>query len=535
MTASLRGLAALAAIALALLIASLVGARGTQRLDDHAVLANFDPARVQAISWSGAQPNTALGLVRSGQGWKFQNDPTTPIVTRSVEDVLSSLRSARWHRRADHGRLGAVRRSVTLSLGQRQPTIASPALPGGAAPPNRGAGLIELGDPLAGTGQTWIAVDHGDALLVDNWLVSLLDPTELTFRDRAPLAAAASATTIAIHGAHELELTGNPRRLHGMLVAPARVDALTSALANLQLVSTEGASPAPVMTIVVDGLSVGIGGACPNNRVAMVVASTMPACADAAAVTEVVHATDALAGPPADVIDRRPAASGFNRIELVDGTVALDKHITVTIHDVVHDADPDRIAELLRALAEPGEPVAISTGAPPVSLIIPQVGALDVFTDRVQRRGDPLALTISPATRAILVRPARSLVDAERWSEEPTTITTISLDGVTYQRGAVLGEWSRTPAAKIDPALVDALAESVAKVHAPARAGTAATPHHLVVTFTPPIGATVTHAIDLGAPTADGCPGLIAGEAVTAPLALCMAVGAVGAVAALAH
>jgi len=506
-TASMRGLIALAAIALALVIASLVGARGAQRLDDHAVLANFDPARVQAITWSGAQPNAALGLARSGQGWKFANDPTTRVIARSVEDVLSSLRSARWHRRADHARLGTVRRSVTLSLGQRQYTI-------------------DLGDPLAGTDQTWIAVDHGDALLVDNWLVSLLDPTALAFRDRAPLAAAAGAITIAIHGAHELELAGNPRRLHGMLVAPARVDALTSALANLQLVSSEASSPAPVTTIVVDRLSVGIGGACPNNRVAVVVASTRPACADAAAVTEVVHAIDALAGPPADVIDRRPAASGFNRIELVDGTVALDKHVTVTIHDVVHNADPDRIAELLRALAEPGQPVALSTGTPPVSLIIPQVGALDVFADRVQRRGDPLALTISPATRAILVRPARSLVDAERWSEEPTTITTISLDGVTYQRGAVIGEWSRTPAAKTDPALVDALAESVAKLHAPGRTGVAATPHHLVVTFAPPIGATVRHAIELGSPTADGCPAVIAGEPVTAPLALCVAVAA---------
>jgi hypothetical protein len=511
-TASSRGLVALAAIALALLIATLVGARGTQRLDDHAVLANFDPARVQAITWS--PPN--VGLARSGQGWKFANDPMTPVITRSVEDVLSSLRSARWHRRADRTRLGTVRRSVTLSLGQRQTTI-------------------DLGDPLAGTDQTWIAVDRGDALLVDNWLVSLLDPTALAFRDRAPLAAAASATTIAIHGAHELELAGNPRRLHGMLVAPARVDALTSALANLQLVSIEASSPAPVTTIVIDGLSVGIGGACPSNRIAVVVASAKPACAEAAAVTEVAHAIDALAGPPADVIDRRPAASGFDRIELVDGTVALGKHITITIHDVVHEADPDRIAELLRALAEPGEPVAPSTDKPSVSLVIPQVGALDVFTDRVQRRGDPLALTITPATRAILVRPARTLVDAERWSEEPTTITTISLDGATYQRGAVLGEWSRTPAAKTDPALVDALAESVAKLRAPARTGTAATPHHLVVTFAPPIGSAVTHAIDLGAPTADGCPALIAGEAVTAPLPLCVAVMTVVAVAALAH
>lgn len=512
MTASVRGLVTLAAIALALVIASLVAMRGAQVRDDHVVIASFEPSRVQAIAWSGSP---AVGLVRSGQGWQLVDDPTTPVIARAVDDVLSSLRAARWHRRAAPARLGTIRRTVTLSLGALHHTI-------------------DLGDPLAGTAQTWIAVDHGDALLVDNWLVAVLDPTALTFRDRAPLAAAASAGSIvihsAIHGAHDLELAGTPRRLHGMLVAPARVDALTSALAHLELVAIETPSPAPVTTVVVDGLRVGLGGACPSGGIAVVVGAAKPACADAAAVTDVLAAIDALAGPPADVIDRRPAASGFNRIELHDGTItlagALDKQLTVAIHDVVHKADPDRIAELLRALAEPGQPVPLATGAPPVSLIIPQIGALDVFADRVQRRGDPLALAIPPATRAILVRPARSLVDAERWSEEPTTITTISIDGATYQRGAALGEWSRTPAAKSDPALVDALAEAVAKLHAPARSGTAATPHRLVVTFAPPIGATVTHAIDLGSPTADGCPAVIAGEPVTAPLALCVAVAA---------
>ncbi|HEX7700094.1 MAG TPA: hypothetical protein VF403_05220, partial [Kofleriaceae bacterium] len=473
-TASLRGLVALAAITLALLIASMIGSRGAQRLDDHAVLANFDPARVQAITWSGAQPNAALGLARSGQGWKFTNDPTTPVIARSVEDVLSSLRSARWHRRADHARLGTVRRSVTLSLGQSQHTI-------------------DRGDALAGTDQTWIAVDHGDALLVDNWLVALLDPTALAFRDRTPLAAATSATSIVIHGVHELELSGPPWRVRGMLVVPALVDVLTSALAKLQLVSIElvasaPASPVSMTTIVIDkSPTVSIGGACPGGGTAVIAFSAKLACTDAGAADDVFHAVDALAGAPADVIDRRPAGFAFDTIELSDGTVTLGKRATVTIHGVAHPADPDRIAELVRALAEPGEPIERPVVKPAFTITVASI-VLDVFAGAVQRRGEPLALMISPTARELLERPARMLVDAERWSEEPTTITTISLDGATYQRGVVLGEWSRTPAAKIDPALVDALAESVAKLHAPARTGPAATPHHLVVTFAPPIG-----------------------------------------------
>lgn len=98
MTASLRGLVALAVVALALLVASLVASRDPQRLDDHTVLASLDIARVDTLAWTGSQP---LSLVRSGQGWRFATDPTTPVIARSVEDVLSSLRSARWHRRAE--------------------------------------------------------------------------------------------------------------------------------------------------------------------------------------------------------------------------------------------------------------------------------------------------------------------------------------------------------------------------------------------------------------------------------------------------
>ena len=522
MTASLRGLTVLVAIMLALAIGTLVGREPPARADDHAVMAPLDPTRVQTITW---QPQP-LALERIGQGWKLVDDPTTPVVARAVDDLLSSLRAARWHRRADRTRLGAVRRTLVFAQFSSQHTI-------------------ELGAPLAGTDQSWIAVDHGDALLVDNWLVALLDPSALGFRDRTPLAAAASASAITVHGAHELELAGPPWRVRGIVVAPALVEALVHALSELVLIAVAPAQPAPITTIAVDHLpSVGLGGACPEGGIGVAVGATTPACTDAASAAAVIHAIEALAGAPAEVIDRRPLAVPFDELVLPDGTLTIGKRPTIAIAGAVHRAELDRIAELVHALAEPGEPIAPPTAKPDFTLVTKTI-TLDVFATAVQRRGEPLALAITPATRAVLGRSARVLIDAERWSEEPTTITTLALDGITYTRGVVLGEWSRTPAGPIDPALVDALAQAVAKLHAPARTGNAPLLHHLTVTFAPPVGPTVVHTLALGSPTfaepglprrgsaaegqrgvIDGCAGESDEQSVTAPLALCTAVAA---------
>ncbi|HET9990489.1 MAG TPA: hypothetical protein VFQ65_18290, partial [Kofleriaceae bacterium] len=140
--------------------------------------------------------------------------------------------------------------------------------------------------------------------------------------------------------------------------------------------------------------------------------------------------------------------------------------------------------------------------------------------------GEAVALRITPGAGAILGRPASALLDTERWAEEPSTITALVLDGITYRRGAVLGEWSREPAGPLDPALVEALAQAAAKVRAPARTGVAVTPHHLRITFAPPVGGAVTRELALGAPSPSGCPAMLGSEPVTAPLALCTAVAA---------
>ena len=101
-----------------------------------------------------------------------------------------------------------------------------------------------------------------------------------------------------------------------------------------------------------------------------------------------------------------------------------------------------------------------------------------------------------------------------------------------YDRGAVLGEWSRTPAGPVAkpfgraqvPA-VEALATAVAQVRAPA----AALPpgfrpqHRITVTFAPPVGEPSEHVLELGPPRATGCMARIDGAGATAPLVLCTA------------
>ncbi|MEO6776190.1 MAG: hypothetical protein ABI467_24770, partial [Kofleriaceae bacterium] len=296
------------------------------------------------------------------------------------------------------------------------------------------------------------------------------------------------------------------------------------------------------------GPRVQIGGACARPEQIAITVDGTGACVTSAAWATARAAIDALLRPAADTVDRRPAGFPIDHIGLTGATLSLVHRPTLVVDPtarpsgsaasppghagLARPADPDRVDELVRALAEPGAPVAVPAVAPAFTLsIVPVRGepiALDVFPDAVHRRGEAIALRITPAARAILGRPASVLLDPERWAEEPSTITTLVLDGVTYRRGAVLGEWSRSPGPEApgDAALVEALAQAAAQLNAPARTGAAPTPHHLQITFAPPVGATVTRELALGAPAAGGCPALLGSEPVTAPLELCTAVAA---------
>jgi len=506
--AGIRGLVALAVIGLALLVV-LVLDRGGPSAVDRTVLRHFDPAKVRQLSWTAPNGGQGPAVVRRGDGWIGEG----PIDTRSVDDVLTSLLAARWHRR-DAKRDIHAHRTLAVDGGTSTHSIA-------------------IGDKLAGAEQAWIRVDAGPALLVDGWLANLLDPGPLAFREHAPLAAAATSTITVDAGGHTLEIESRPWRTRDGLVAPALGDALATALAGLVLVGpAPGAPSAPIATIALaNGPRVAIGGACAQPDQIAITVDGAGACVAASAWSAAKAAIDALSRPAAEIVDRRPAGFAIDHVGLVGATLSLVRRPTLSFESGATSlADPDRVAELVRALAEPGEPIAVPAVAPAFTLTLAPVRgdaiALDVFPGAVHRRGEAVALRITPATRAILGRPASALLDPERWAEEPSTITTLVLDGVTYRRGTVLGEWSRAPAGPIDPTLVEAVAVAAAKLRAPVRTGIAVTPHHLRITFAPPFGGPVTRELALGAPGPGGCAAVLGSEPVTAPLELCTAVAA---------
>ncbi|HET9990175.1 MAG TPA: hypothetical protein VFQ65_16710, partial [Kofleriaceae bacterium] len=368
--AGIRGLVVLAVIGLGLLVA-LVLDRGGPTAVDRTVLLHFDPAKVRQLSWTAPNGGQGPAVVRRGDGWIGEG----PIDTRSVDDVLTSLLAARWHRRDAHRDIHAHR---TL------------AVDGGTSTHS-----IAIGDKLPGTEQAWIRVDGGPALLVDGWLASLLDPGPLAFREHAPLAAAATSTITIDVGGRTLELHSQPWRTRDGLVAPALGDALAEALAGLVLVGPAPATPsAPIATITIaNGPHVAIGGACAQPDQIAITVDIAPACVAAAAWTAAKAAIDALARPAADIVDRRPAGFAIDHLGLVGATLSLVRSPTLALFNggATSPADPDRVAELVGALAAPGEPIAVPASAPAFTLSIAPVRgdaiALDVFPDAVHRRG----------------------------------------------------------------------------------------------------------------------------------------------------
>jgi hypothetical protein len=145
----------------------------------------------------------------------------------------------------------------------------------------------------------------------------------------------------------------------------------------------------------------------------------------------------------------------------------------------------------------------------------------------VARAGEPVALRPAPGAWSLLVRPSRELRDLTLWVEEPTLITALVIDGVRYQRGPVIGAWDRQPAGPVDAARVEALVTQLAVPRAAGFAdGPLAAAHRVTLEVTPPVGAPIRHALELGAPRASSCPAHTGGDTVVLPAAICNEVAA---------
>jgi hypothetical protein len=526
MIAGMRGLVALAAIALGLaLVLALVPPASGVAIESRAVLPGF-AGDASELDWKRPR-GPDVHLDKHGEEWQLVRPPGIAD-QRAVAAVLASVRGARWHRRGERARAGTIHATLTITgVGASRSGMATPDH------------VIELGDPIHGADQAWIVVDD-TALLVDGWLARALDPDPLALRERMPLGDAHAANRIALDGGgHHVAIAGTPRRDNNVVVAPELVERFEHACEQLELVRMPDgpllAAPADSVRIVADSAFVTVGGACPGDpRLVAVRARTGDGCVDPAAWRAVLDAATALDRPPEAVADPHPVAAAINAITLPDGALTLDRRPSILIGSTLHAADPDRVAELVRALAEPATvelPRDPFPDAAAVHIRIDAATSVDLaLAGGVIRRGtEPIVLRPSREVLAILERPARLLLDTTRWIEEPSTITRIVVDGATYRPGAVVGEWTRAPAGSFDPALVSALASTLAQVRAPGRDGTVTPLHTVEVTFAPPVGQGAVHVLQLGAPTVDGCPAVVDGITVTAPAALCTAAAAVAA------
>lgn len=538
MISSWRGLAVTAALAVVLVIAVVVDLGRTRGTEDRALVPGFDPDRVTELIWEHGQE--AIHVARDADGWATRGPASTvpdavahvPVDASAIGEVLAALRGARWHRRGD---APPVHATLTVVAGAERH-------------------VLGIAAPIAGTEQTWL-VDDGRGVVVDSWVTRALDRDRLALRIKTPFANIHRAQTISIEGevdgelgGHvELRIDGHPRRLDSaakLVIAADIADELERALGAVAIVRIpDGPSGAHglAMFIADDDLARSVravvhlvlGGSCPGApELVAVSGSDGDGCVERAAAEAVEHAVGRLQQPPAAIVERRPIPFDPTHIVLADG-VALD---TMALRAGDHPAEPARVAELLAALAAPAEVVALPAAPATQQLVVTdRTGAtitLDLFADHaVARHGEPIALAPTPGAWNLLVRPSRELREVTLWLEEPTTITTVRIDDVSYQRGAMIGDWTRQPASgaarPADAKLLEALVGTLA---APRSLGfvddQVPVMHRVTLVITPPIGTLSERVLALGAPRAAGCPARLERDTILLPVSVCAQVAA---------
>lgn len=496
MIATVRGLAIACAIA-ALLVALAIATGGRDAPPaDRALVPGFAADAVTELAWTraGAPPVRIARDPASPTGWSWAA-PRGAADPRAIGDALAALRGGRWHRRGPASAAGRIAATLAVT---------------GAGP--RGLLLVGIGAPLPGGDQAWLAIgDHG--YLVDAWLARALAPEPLALRVRRPLAAIGAAAQVQLSPVGDLgevALAGPPRRVaspFSLLLDPGAAAALERPLAALEVIELPRAPLAPPaggLVIVADRTTVRDAGPCPGAPGRRAIDGTAgPGCVDVAAWDAARRAIEALTGPAAQLVERRPAPLEPVKIVLRDGGV-LDLAGSPRIGDH-HAAEPVVAAELIAALGAPAEPVALPAGPHRGTLSVTDRGgqsiAIDLhLPDVVVRRGEPVGLRVGEGAFRLLRQTSEDLRDRTPWREEPTTVVALELDGTTYTRGAVIGEWTRTGPGRDDPAAVEALVAALAAIEVYPHPPGAPPRHVATLHVRPPGGAPVTRTIRIGDP-----------------------------------
>ncbi len=507
MIASLRGLIVLAAMAVLLAIALLVGTPAAP-VTDRTLVPEFTPGTSVTFSYAGKPDVT---VVDEGGRWII-SDSKIVVEGSAVDAALAAVRGATWHRRAAAAIANRTRGGIT-----------------------NGSTKILVGREVAGSAQTWLVI--GDqALLVDSWVAHALLPDPLELRVRQPLSGAPGAASIRASGVR-VEGRFQAEPVKRWLAEPAYTE-LVTALVDLTIVSLDGMHPAPGGRSIAitphepDSIEMTEAGTCDGDRVRVETRPYGDGCLERAAWQRALAAFEPLARLDApSLVDTRivPFTPVSVKFRADDTELKLSGRAQIG----TDDADLDRVRELLAALATSGTIVPRPTLNP--RMLIDARGPtesvqLSIFDGVVARADEPFALRPPPEAFAMITRPVSALRDPILWREEVTTLSTFTLDGITYARGAVIGEWTRTPAGTVDAALVDSLAETLSRVRAPTTTAPATIAHTITVTFTPPTGAPTTHTLELGTPTHGGCAARVDRKPVRLDLSLCMAVVALAAV-----
>jgi hypothetical protein len=497
--ATTRGIAVLAAIAIALVALSFVGGERSHGPIDRLLVADFDASKVTQINISWGERSTQIK--RTGDEWRIDDNAVADDA--AIDAIFTALRGGRWHRRA-------ARKSIRP---QEQPH----------GSPNISINdlRIAIGPRAEGLAQTWIFRDD-NAFLVDNWVADALVPDLMALRAKHPLDCTSETSIVATTP------TGTVRIQGAQLIEPSRMwldeawlRALGEACARVEIRGLDGHAEAGTGIHVAAGKSeLEQVGSCADKRLVYIESKIGKGCVSG---DDLRALADVLGEPRPDV---RPLPIEPAKLTLQDGTV-----LDVTGKRVGNvDADPERVRELISALMTRGTVKPRPATKPSAAITAIDRDGTEVVLEQldraIARRGESVAIEIAPDAWKIITRPTAALRDPVRWREDATTISAITLDNITYKRGAALGEWTREPAGKLDPTLVDAVVESVATLRAPTAPTArphATIAHRLRITIAPPAGAPITHAIELAAPTHDGCAGRVDNAAVLLPLPLCTA------------
>jgi hypothetical protein len=525
MISTLRGLAVATGVAVVLALVLVVDLNRTSVVENRALIPGFESERVTQLIWERAG-ESAVDVVRTTTSWQIRTPSVAPADPTAISDVLAALRGARWHRRGDPTPTHAML-TIVSSTGRK---------------------ALRIGEPIAGTDQVWI-VDGDRGLVVDSWVARSLDRDLLSLRNRIPLAEVHDARTIVIESAGKaadgkdrlgLRIEGKPRQLVRpvqLLLAAEFADEIERALGELSIVRLPGKPVAARgLAITIAGaessassaITVELGGSCPGFPELVALSGTAgEGCVAQSAATSIERAIARLRQAPEAIVDRRPMGLEAQRIVLVDG-VALD---VSRLRIGEHAADQARVAELLAALAAPAEVVPLPAKAATEKLVIEQGGStvtLDVYGERVlARHGEPVALRPAPGAWALVVRGSRELRDVTLWLEEPTTITRVRIDEVDYERGAVIGEWTRRPKRPIDGKQVEELVALLATPRAVGFGdGPVAIGHRVMITITPPAGSPTERVLEIGSDRRGGCAARSGRESVLLSPTVCVQIAA---------